>query len=67
MGIGVSLLFVAAGAILIFAVDSSVSGVELTTVGWILVIVGVVGALISLIVWRRPGPRRDRERVVVDR
>jgi hypothetical protein len=67
MGIGVSLLLIAAGMILILAVDSTVSGVELTTIGWILAIVGALGALISLVVPGRPGPRRDRERVVVDR
>jgi hypothetical protein len=51
MGIGVSLLLVAAGAILVWAVDVTVSGVELTTIGWILLIVGAVGALLSLIFW----------------
>jgi Domain of unknown function (DUF6458) len=51
MGMGVSLLLVAAGAILIWAVNATVSGVELTTIGWILLIVGAVGALLSLIFW----------------
>jgi uncharacterized protein DUF6458 len=49
MGIGISLLLVAAGAILIWAVDLTVHGVDLVTVGWILLIVGAVGALASLI------------------
>jgi hypothetical protein len=48
---GVSLLLVAAGAILIWAVDVTVSGVELHTVGWILLAVGAIGALFSLIFW----------------
>ena len=51
MGIGVSLLLVAVGAILAFAVDATVSGIDLVTVGWILMIVGGVGALLSLIFW----------------
>ena len=51
MGIGVSLLLVAAGAILVWAVNATVSGVELTTVGWILLAVGAAGALLSLIFW----------------
>jgi hypothetical protein len=51
MGIGISLLLVAAGAILIWAVDVTVSGVELVTVGWILLAVGAIGALLSLIFW----------------
>jgi hypothetical protein len=49
MGIGISLLLIAAGAILVWAVDISVSGVSLVTVGWILLIVGALGALVSLI------------------
>jgi hypothetical protein len=51
MGIGVSLLLVAAGAILVWAVNATVSGLELTTVGWILLAVGAAGALLSLIFW----------------
>lgn len=51
MGMGVSLLLVAAGAILVWAVNATVSGVELTTIGWILLIVGAVGALFSLMFW----------------
>jgi hypothetical protein len=51
MGIGVSLLLVAAGAILIWAVNATVSGVELVTIGWILLAVGAAGALLSLIFW----------------
>jgi hypothetical protein len=51
MGMGVSLLLVAAGAILVWAVNATVSGVELQTVGWILLAVGAIGALFSLIFW----------------
>jgi len=66
MGIGVSLLLIAVGAILIWAVDVTVSGIELTTVGWILLIVGAVGALLSMIFWSSWGGvnRRHDDEVV---
>ncbi len=51
MGISFSLLLAAAGAILIWAVDATVSGVNIHTVGVILLIVGIVGLLVSLMFW----------------
>jgi hypothetical protein len=65
MGIGASLILIAAGAILIWAVDASVSGVELTTIGWILLIVGAIGALLSLIFWSSWGGYGGTRRTVV--
>lgn len=47
MGIGVSVFLLAVGAILAFAVDVTVSGLDLDTVGVILMIVGALGLLIS--------------------
>jgi len=67
MGIGVSLLLIAVGAILIWAVDVSVSGLDLTTIGWILLIVGAVGALLSMIFWSSWGGPGRRERVIDER
>jgi Domain of unknown function (DUF6458) len=67
MGIGVSLLLIAVGAILIWAVDVSVSGVELVTIGWILLVVGAIGALLSLIFWSSWGGYHRREDEVVYR
>ncbi len=73
MGIGVSLLLIAVGAILTWAVSADVSGVDLNTVGIILMIVGAVGGLISLVFWSswggigstgRDTVIRDRDRVV---
>ena len=64
MGIGVSLLLVAAGAILVWAVDYHVSGVALHTVGWILMIVGAIGVLLSLIFWSSWGGVGGRRTVV---
>ena len=61
MGIGVSLFLLAAGAILTFAVDVTTSGVNLDTIGIILMIVGGVGLLLFLTVWGSMGAdRRDR-------
>jgi hypothetical protein len=51
MGLGVSIFLVAAGAILAFAVNATVSGVDINAVGWILMIVGIVGLVLSLIFW----------------
>jgi hypothetical protein len=51
MGIGVSLILIAVGAILTWAVTASVSGVDITAIGVILMIVGAVGLLLSLIFW----------------
>ncbi len=48
MGIGTSIFMIAVGAILYFAVNVDISGLELSTVGLILMIVGIVGLLISL-------------------
>jgi hypothetical protein len=66
MGIGTSIFLIALGAILKFAVTASVSGVDLATVGVILMVVGIVGLLISLPVLMQAGRRTPvaRERVV---
>ena len=51
MGISVSILLIAVGAILTWAVSATVSGVDLVAVGVILMIVGGLGLVISLIFW----------------
>ena len=51
MGVGVSLILIAAGAILTWAVNATVSGVEIHTIGVILMVVGIVGLLLSLVFW----------------
>ena len=52
MGIGVSIFLIAVGAVLAFAVHVNSTGVvNVATVGWILLIVGAVGALLSLVFW----------------
>jgi hypothetical protein len=70
MGIGVSLVLIAAGAILTWAVDATVSGLNIHTVGVILMIVGLVGLLLSLMFWSSwggfGGPARRRTTYVED-
>ena len=48
MGIGTSIFLLALGAILKFAVEDAIAGIELATVGVILMIAGVLGLLISI-------------------
>lgn len=49
MGIGTSIFLIALGAILRFAVTATVSGISISTVGTILLVVGIIGLLISLL------------------
>ena len=51
MGLGVGIFLSAIGAILAFAVSATVSGVNVHAVGWILMIVGIVGIVLSMIFW----------------
>jgi hypothetical protein len=67
VGVGVSLLLIAAGAVLAWAVNVTSSGFNVNTVGYILLVVGIIGLLLSLVFWSswagpgyftRGGPRR---------
>jgi hypothetical protein len=63
MGIGISIFLIAVGAILRFAVTATLAGVNIQTIGLILMIVGVVGLVLSLIFWTAMGawyPGRSR-------
>ena len=53
MGIGVSIFLLAVGAILTFAVQASVSGLDLGVVGIILMICGAIGLLLTMLVFGR--------------
>jgi Domain of unknown function (DUF6458) len=68
MGLGVGIFLTALGAILAFAVSANVSGVNIHTVGWILMIVGIAGVVLSMIFWSSwAGPGYfSRRRTVVD-
>ncbi|PZR60756.1 MAG: hypothetical protein DLM53_10315 [Candidatus Eremiobacter antarcticus] len=49
MGIGTSIILIAVGAILRFAVSVTTQGFNLHTVGLILLVAGVVGLVVSLL------------------
>ena len=51
MGLGVGILLAAVGAVLAFAVSATVSGVNIHAIGWILLIVGIVGIVLSMVFW----------------
>ncbi|TYK50636.1 DUF6458 family protein [Actinomadura decatromicini] len=60
MGIGVSLAFIALGAILAFALRVDLSGVDIHLVGWILILVGLISMGFTLKYTR---PRRGAGRI----
>jgi hypothetical protein len=51
MGISVSILLIAIGAVLTWAVSAEASGIDITAVGVILMVVGVLGFVTSLVFW----------------
>jgi hypothetical protein len=51
MGIGASLFLIAVGAILTFALHFHVAGVDINVIGWILMVVGALGLIVTLIIW----------------
>ena len=55
MGIGVGIVLAAFGAILAFAVNATISGLDLSVVGWVLMAAGIIGVLIEVAVF---APRR---------
>lgn len=63
MGIGVSVFLIAVGAVLAFAVNATVSGVDLVTIGAILMGVGALGLLVTLLIFA-PRQRAARDEVV---
>ena len=64
MGIGVGILLIVVGAILTFAVDATVTGINLDVVGWILMLAGAAGLILFLYFTQR---RRAPRAVVTDR
>jgi hypothetical protein len=66
MGFGTSLFLIAVGAILAFAVEIDVQGLDLSTVGVILMIVGVVGMIASIAFWNTWGGFGGTRRRVVE-
>ena len=70
MGLGVSLILIAVGAILAFALHvHNSSSFDVNTIGIILLVVGIVGALLSMIFWTSwagPGYFSRSRRTVID-
>ena len=61
MGIGGSIFLLAVGAILAFAVNANISGIDINVIGWILMAAGLIGLVITLWFWN------SRRRTVVTR
>jgi hypothetical protein len=61
MGIGASIFLLALGAILAFAVEADISGLDISVIGWILMLAGLAGLVITLAFWS------NRRRTVVTR
>jgi hypothetical protein len=61
MGISLSILLLAVGAVLTWAVSAEVSGLDITAVGVILMIVGALGLVVSLVFWSSWGGFGGRE------
>lgn len=57
MGIGFSIFLLAVGAILAFAVNATLAGLDISIVGWILMAAGVIGLILTMVVLT---PRRRR-------
>jgi hypothetical protein len=72
MGTAASLLLIAAGAIMVWAVNATVSGISIHTVGIILLVVGAVGLVLSIFFWSSwggfggAGARRESRTTVVE-
>jgi hypothetical protein len=69
VGIGVSLLLIAAGAILIWGVTGEASGLDVDAIGVILMVVGLAGLVLSIVFWSSwggPGYFGRRRETVVE-
>jgi hypothetical protein len=60
MTIGTSLFLIALGAILRYAVEATVAGIDIQTAGLILIIIGVIGLAIGLFILASERRRNDR-------
>ena len=60
MEIGLSLFLIALGAILAWAVNGTVTGIDIHVVGAILMVVGVIGLVLSMVFWSSFAPFADR-------
>jgi hypothetical protein len=69
MGLGVSLLLIAAGAILVWGVTGEVANLDVDAIGVILMVVGLAGLVLSLLFWSSwggPGYFGRRRETIVE-
>jgi hypothetical protein len=62
MGLGASLFLIAGGAILVWGVTGKVAGLDLDAIGVILMVIGIIGAVLSMIFWSSWGGMGGRRR-----
>ncbi|WP_203998920.1 DUF6458 family protein [Micromonospora lutea] len=67
MGIGGSIFLIALGAIFAFAVEANLGWLNLSVVGWVLMLAGVAGLIVTLYFWNSRRRTVVEERVVADR
>jgi Domain of unknown function (DUF6458) len=69
MSTGISILLIGVGAVLTFALEREAEGINLNTVGIIMMIVGLLGLAVSALFWSSWGPynRERRRTTIVDR
>ena len=61
VGISLSILLIAVGAVLAWAVNAEVSGIDIQVAGVILVVVGAIGLVLSLVFWSSWGGFGNRD------
>ncbi|KQQ05466.1 MULTISPECIES: DUF6458 family protein [unclassified Rathayibacter] len=66
MSIGAGIFLLVVGAILAFAVDVQVAGIDLKTIGYILMAAGVVGLILGLVLMTRRRQAVSTTRSAVD-
>ncbi len=62
MGLGVSLLLIAVGAILVWGLQSDIAGISEDAIGVILMVVGAAGLILSMMFWSSWGGVSGRRR-----
>ena len=62
MALSISIVLVAAGAILVWGIDTEVAGIDIDVVGWIAIAVGLLGAALSFAAYGRTRPERPTRR-----
>lgn len=66
MGLGTSIFLIAVGAVLDWGIDVHTQGFSLHSIGVILMVVGAIGAVLSLIFWSSWGGFHGRSDTVVE-